>query len=64
VLYLKSNILKKWKNSNCIISYLVNNIPKSREFTGTKESRTLKRKLEKRGSNDKKKSRIFIGKEI
>jgi len=46
---------EKWKNSNCIISYLVNNIPKSRKYTWTKESRTLKRKLEKRGSNDKKK---------
>jgi len=44
----------KWKNSNCIISYLVNNIPKSRKYTWTKESRTLKRKLEKRGNNDNK----------
>jgi len=31
-----------WKDSNCIISYLVNNIPKSRKYTWTKESRTLK----------------------
>jgi len=23
----------KWKGSNCIISYLVNNIPKSRKYT-------------------------------
>jgi len=23
----------KWKDSNCIISYLVNNIPKSRKYT-------------------------------
>jgi len=44
----------KWKDSNCIISYLVNNIPKSRKYTWTKESRTLKRKLEKRGNNDNK----------
>jgi hypothetical protein len=43
---------EKWKDSNCIISYLVNNIQKSRKYTWTKESRTLKRKLEKRGSND------------
>ena len=43
----------KWKGSNCIISYLVNNISKSRKYTWTKESTTLKRKLEKRGSNDK-----------
>jgi len=40
--------LDKWNDSNCIISYLVNNIPKSRKYTWTKESRTLKRKLEKR----------------
>jgi len=33
---------------------LVNNIPKSRKYTWTKESRTLKRKLEKRGNNDNK----------
>jgi len=45
---------EKYKDSNCIISYLVNNIPKSRKYTWTKESRTLKRKLEKRSSNDKK----------
>jgi len=44
----------KWKDSNCIISYLVNNIPKSRKYTWTKESRTLKRKLEKRGNNNNK----------
>ena len=44
----------KWKDSNCIISYLVNNIPKSRKYTWTKESRALKRKLEKRGNNDNK----------
>jgi len=44
----------KWKDSNCIISYLVNNIPKSRKYTWTKESRTLKRKPEKRGNNDNK----------
>ena len=37
-----------------IISYLVNNILKSRKYTWTKESRTLKRKLEKRGNNDNK----------
>jgi len=43
----------KWKDSNCIISYLINNIPKSRKYAWTKESRTLKRKLEKRGNNDK-----------
>jgi len=43
---------EKWKDSNCIISYLVNNIPKSRKYTWTKESRTLKRKLEKIGRND------------
>jgi len=39
---------------NCIISYLINNIPKYRKYTWTKESRTIKRKLEKRCSNDKK----------
>jgi len=44
----------KLKDSNCIISYLVNNIPKSRKYTWTKESTTLKRKLEKRGNNDNK----------
>ena len=44
----------KWKDSNCIISFLVNNIPKSRKYTWTKESRTLKRKLKKRGNNDNK----------
>jgi hypothetical protein len=43
---------EKWEDSNCIISYLVNNILKSRKYTWTKESRTLKRNLEKRGSND------------
>ena len=43
----------KWKDLNCIISYLVNNIPKSRKYTWTKESRTLKPKLEKSGSNGK-----------
>ena len=46
--------LFQWKDSNCIISYFVNNIPKSRKYTWTKESRTLKRKLEKRGNNDNK----------
>jgi len=54
VLCLKSKCFDKWKDSNCIISYLVNNIPKSRKYTWTKESRTLKRKLEKRGNNDNK----------
>jgi len=44
----------KWKVSHCIISYLVNNIPKSRKYTWTKESRIHKRKLEKRGNNDNK----------
>ena len=44
----------KWKDSNCTISYLVNNIPKSRKYMWMKESRTLKRKLEKRGNNDNK----------
>ena len=44
----------KWKDSNCNISYLVNNIPKSRKYTWTKESRTLKGKLEKRGNNNNK----------
>ena len=39
----------KWKNSNCIISNLVNNIPKTRKHTWTKESKILKGKLEKRG---------------
>jgi len=43
----------KWKNSNCIISSLVNNIPKSRKHPWTKESRTLKYKLSKRGNNSK-----------
>jgi len=33
---------------------LINNISKSRKYTWTKESRTLKRKLEKRGNNDNK----------
>jgi len=28
----------KWKDSNCIIFYLVNNVPKSRKYTWTKES--------------------------
>jgi len=42
----------KWKDSNCIISYLVNNIPKYRKYTWAKENRILKRKLEKRGNND------------
>ncbi len=41
----------KWKNSNCIISSLVNNIPKSRKYSWTKESRTLKGKLSKRGND-------------
>ena len=41
----------KWSNSNCIISYLVNNIPKLRKYTWTKESRTLKGKLSKRGND-------------
>ncbi len=43
----------KWKNSNCIISSLVNSIPKSRKHPWTKESRTLKNKLSKRGNNPK-----------
>ena len=33
----------KWKDSKCIISYLVNNIPKSRKYIWTKESRNHKR---------------------
>ena len=52
----------KWKDSNYIISYLVNNIPKSRKYTWTKESRTLKRKLEKRDSNDKKNQGFLLEK--
>ena len=48
----------KWKNSNCIISSLVNNIPKSRKYSWTKESRTLKGKLSKRG-NDIQSIKIF-----
>ena len=43
----------KWKNSNCIISHLSNNNSKSRKYIWTKESRALKRKIEKRGSNNK-----------
>ena len=43
----------KWKDSNCIISLLANNIPKFRKYTWMKERRILKRKLEKRSSNDK-----------
>ena len=31
----------KWKNSNCIISYLVNKIPTHRKYMWTKASRTL-----------------------
>ncbi|KAG4097192.1 hypothetical protein H8356DRAFT_1351695 [Neocallimastix lanati (nom. inval.)] len=50
VLCLKFKYLDKWKDLNCIISYLVNNNPKSRKYTWTKESRTLKRKLEKRST--------------
>ena len=52
--FVSSKCIDKWKDSNCIISYLVNNIPKSRKYTWTKESRALKRKLEKRGNNDNK----------
>jgi len=45
----------KWKDSNCIISYLLNNIPKSKKnIHGRKKVRTLKHKLEKRGNNDNK----------
>ncbi|ORX54320.1 hypothetical protein BCR36DRAFT_441226, partial [Piromyces finnis] len=39
----------KWKNSNCIISYLVNYIPKFRKYTWCKSSRTLDKKLKKHG---------------
>jgi len=52
----------KWKDSNCIISYLVNNITKSRKYTWTKESRTLKRKLKKRDSNNNNKIKDFYWK--
>ena len=38
---------EKWKNSNCIISTLVNNIPTHRKYFWSKESRTLSRKLSK-----------------
>ena len=37
----------KWKNSNCFISTLVNNIPKHRRYFWSKESRTLSNKLAK-----------------
>ena len=39
---VSSQCFEKWKDSNCIISYLVNNISKSRKYTWTKESRTAK----------------------
>ena len=38
---------EKWKSSNCIISSLVNNIPKHRKYFWSKESRYLSRKLAK-----------------
>jgi len=41
----------KWKTSNCIISYLINNIPKTRKHTWTKESKILNDKLNKIGDN-------------
>ena len=54
----------KWKDSNYIISYLVNNIPKTRKYTWTKESRTLKRKLEKRGNNNNKIKNFYWKRDI
>ncbi len=45
VLLLKLDALANGKNTNYIISSLVNNIPKSRKYSWTKESRTLKGKL-------------------
>ena len=52
---LKSKCFNKWKDSNCIISHLVNNIPKSRKYIhGQKKVELLNVNLEKRGNNDNK----------
>jgi len=42
----------KWKSSNCIISSLVNNVPKFRKHTWTKQSKILNGKLQKIGDTN------------
>ncbi|OUM69464.1 hypothetical protein PIROE2DRAFT_2550 [Piromyces sp. E2] len=49
----QNRCFEKWKESNCIISTLVNNIPKHRKYLWSKESRTLNRKLAELKSKEK-----------
>ena len=54
MLCLNLNVLKNGKIQNVLFPIQLIIFQKYRKYTWTKESRTLKRKLEKRGSNDKK----------
>ena len=49
---IQKKCFNKWKSSKCIISYLVNNIPKTRKHTWTKESKILNNKLNKIGDTN------------
>ncbi|OUM60837.1 hypothetical protein PIROE2DRAFT_13316, partial [Piromyces sp. E2] len=49
----QNRCFEKWKESNCTISTLVNNIPKHRKYFWSKESRTLNRKLAELKSKEK-----------
>ena len=49
---IQTRCFNKWKSSNCIISYLVNNIPKTRKHTWTKESKILNDKLVSKGDTN------------
>ena len=49
---IQTRCFNKWKSSNCIISYMVNNIPKTRKHTWTKESKILNDKLVSKGDTN------------
>ncbi|OUM61892.1 hypothetical protein PIROE2DRAFT_12007, partial [Piromyces sp. E2] len=49
----QNRCFEKWKESKCIISTLVNNIPKHRKYFWCKESRLLNRKLAELKSKEK-----------
>ena len=49
---MQTRCFNKWKSSNCIISSLVNNVPKIRKHTWTKQSKILNGKLQKIGDTN------------
>ena len=49
---MQTRCFNKWKSSNCIISSLVTNVPKTRKHTWTKQSKILNGKLQKIGDTN------------